>query len=104
MTLGIFPCGKWLHKTKQIASGKCNMCRQALAERATSGGGLSEENVQDQTIGHISCAGWWGRRAVVTAAHHNCFNALLADVIKHIGKESTRVFTTLNTEMTLSTL
>ena len=29
-------------------------------ERATSGGGVSEENVPDQTIGHISSAGCWG--------------------------------------------
>ena len=104
MTLGIFPCGKWLHKTKQIASGKCNMCRQALEERATNSGNISEENVPDQTIGHISSAGCLGQRAVVTAAHHNCFDALMADVIKHVGKESSRVFTTLDTEMTLSTL
>ena len=70
MTLGIFPCGKWLHKTKQISSGKCNMCRQALEERATNGRNVSDEEVPDQTIGHISSAGCWGQRAVVTAAHH----------------------------------
>jgi len=104
MTLGIFPCGKWLHKTKQIASGKCNMCRQALEERATNGRNVSEEEVPDQTIGHISSAGCWGQRAAVTAAHHNCFDALMADVTKHVGKESSRVFTTLDTEMTLATL
>ena len=57
----------------------------------------------------ISCAGRASiralvQRAVVTAAHHNCFDALMADVIKHVGKESSRVFTTLDTEMTLSTL
>ena len=104
MTLGIFPCGKWLHKTKQIASGNCSMCRQALEEQATSGGGLSEENVPDQTIGHISRAGCWGQRAVVTAVHHNCFDALMADVVNHVGKERTTVFTTLDTEMILSTL
>ena len=28
----------------------------------------------------------------------------MADVVKHVGKESTRVFTILDTEMTLSTL
>ena len=47
------------------------MCRQALEERATSGGGVSEVNVPDQTIGHNSSAGCWGQRAVVTAAHYN---------------------------------
>ena len=80
------------------------MCRQALEERATNGGGFSEENVPDQTIGHISSAGCWGQRAVVTTAHHSCFDAPMADVIKHVGKESARVFTTLDTEMALSTL
>ena len=53
----------------------------------------------------VQGAGYWGQRAVVTAAHHNCFDALMADVVKHVGRESTRVFTTLvhlDTEMTLS--
>ena len=67
-------------------------------------GGVSDEDVPDQTIGHISSAGCWGQRAVVTATHHNCFDALMADVIKHVGKESSRVFTTLDIEMTLSAL
>ena len=45
------------------------------------------------------------QRAVVTAAHHNCFDALMTDLVKYVGKESTRVFfTTLDTGMTLSTL
>ena len=57
MTLGIVPHGKWLHKTKQVRSGKCSMYRQALEERATGGGDLSEESVPDQIIGHISSAG-----------------------------------------------
>ena len=35
---------------------------------------------------------------------HNCFDALMTDVVKRSGNESIRVFTTLDTEMTLSTL
>ena len=31
-------------------------------------------------------------------------DALMADVTKHVGKESSRVFTTLDTEMILATL
>ena len=43
----------------------------------------------------------------VTAAHHNCFDELMADMIKHVGREISRVSQShnpLDTEMTLSTL
>ena len=39
---------------------------------------------------------------MVTSAHHNSFVARMVHVVKHCEKESTEVFTTLDTEMNLA--
>ena len=101
MAVGTLPCGEWLYKTTQIASGKCNMCRRALKERATSHGRVfSKDKVPDQTIDDISSGGLGATSSVQSRTpqlfrytHGSCGQSLWEGEHKSVHKYESQPWT-----------
>ena len=56
-----------------------------------------EREVPRETVGHISSAGFKGKKEVVTLAHNNVFRDLMFVIARHQKKTGVNDFTTLVT-------
>ena len=92
-----YPCGSFLKKIRRSTTGKCRLCRKLRPH-------VAEDQLAEETVGHITSARCVGQSAAATAAHNRCVRAVMQALGAEEDGSKGRTVLTVEGEQEMTTL